>query len=154
MTELGRGSVRVTVADSDRRRVPRWLVLAAIALAVVVSSAGVLVGVQLVSAARSQPTTPHGTLDASAAGAAADRAGAVPGSTRLVMVGPTVLLDTRGTGALAPGAEVAVPLPALPPGASAVVLEVSLVEAAGPGVVTLISRADQVNVLRLPRAGA
>jgi hypothetical protein len=65
-----------------------------------------------------------------------------------------VLLDSRTTGRIQPGAAVNLPLPGLPPGTTAVLLEVSLVDAIRPGAVTVDSGAGDVTVLRLARAKA
>ena len=152
--DLEPGSVRVTVADSERRGLSRGVRIGVIALAAVLSSAGVLIGARLVGGAQAQSRAPDADRVTRQTGSSADEGGPVPGSTRLALLGPLVLLDSRGTGAFRPGAEVSLSLPVLPPGTTAVALEVSLLEAAGPGAVTVGSDAGQVTVLRVARAKA
>jgi hypothetical protein len=102
------------------------------------------------------PRTPDpGTRRADGAPAGLGQGGAsVPGTTRLVLLGPLPLLDTRDISVLSPGADVIVPLPILPPGTSAVLVEVSLLDARGAGGVTIDSTAGPTPVLRAPAAGA
>jgi hypothetical protein len=76
----------------------------------------------------------------------------VPGQSRLALMGPLPLV--QGGDILAAGAEVTVPLPALPRGSNAVLLEVTVSDAAGPGAVTVESTVGKVTALRLPRAKA
>ena len=71
-----------------------------------------------------------------------------------MLLGPRPLLDTRHTGALAPGAVAELSLPALPSGSRAVLVDVSLIQAAGPGEVVLVSTAGEVIALQLPGLGA
>lgn len=125
--------------------------IAALASAAVMASAGVIVAAELVQSGRN--TSPS-TLDAppSAAVSGASAARVVPGQSRFVVVGPKALVP-QGS-ALGTGAEIAVPLPQIPRGSNAVLLEVSLSEAAGPGTVTVASSTGTVTALRLPRAGA
>ncbi len=78
----------------------------------------------------------------------------VPGSTRLAVLGPLPVLDTRPGAPLGAEAAVPVPLPSLPGGSTAVLLEVSLVEAADSGPVTLVSSVGEVVAVRLPGPGA
>lgn len=135
----------------------RWV---SIALAVVLTSGGVLLAARyLVEAQAREASRPAGVLDArsvaSGPGVPAVVGGrVVPGATRLVPMEPTLALDTRGLSALAAGAEVTVRLRDLPPDTVAVLVEVSVVAAAGPGDVTVDGGAGPVTVLRLPRAGA
>jgi hypothetical protein len=156
-------SVTVTHLDSDQpdqanqrpstsglgRLTPR---IGAIALAVILASAGTLMVARLVVGGGPHWTTPATTLDAHAVGSASGTAGAVPGSSRLALLGPVSILDNRATDALAAGALVT--LPVLPPRSNAALLEVSMVDATGPGAVTLESSAGKVTALRLPAAKA
>ncbi|MBQ1023851.1 hypothetical protein [Micromonospora sp. C95] len=150
--------VKVTVATGERRPLSpvfRWLV---IALAWVLASATVLVGSRYaVSAWVGDPgTIPATALDARSFGDAsappADRA--VAGSTRLIPVQPQVLLDSREVGALPAGVDVTVPVPETAPGTSAVLVEISILAAKGPGEVTVGQGTDRTVVLRVPKAGA
>jgi len=154
------GTVKVTVTEESPRLVSRLgraglpsrlgraglLILVAVA-----TSAGVLVGYRLLTNPADddarQTTVPVSSLDARALGP-------VPGSNRLVLLGPQPLLDTRQAKALAPGAEAELALAALPAGSRAVLVDVSLVGATGPGAVALTSSAGEVIALQLPRAGA
>ena len=126
--------------------------IGAIALAVILASAGTLVVARLVVGGGPHWTTPATTLDAHAVGSASGTADVVPGSSRLALLGPLSILDNRATDALAAGALVT--LPVLPPRSNAALLEVSMVDATGPGAVTLESSAGQVTALRLPKAKA
>jgi hypothetical protein len=152
--------VHVTVAEGERRppRAIRWII---VALSVILTSGGVLLGARfLVDAEATVPSrAPAAALDARSATpapdtAAADIVGAVRDSTRFVPMEPTLALDTRGLGALRPGAEVTVQLRDLPTGATAVLTEVSLLAATGAGDVTIDGGAGRRTVLRAPRAGA
>jgi hypothetical protein len=162
------GSVRVTVAGTERRALPRAVRLTVVALTAVLTSAGVVVGIRaLHGPAGAQPSAqapaqaPLSTLDARSITAApaapaapgAPGGGGVPGSSRLALLGPRVVLDTRDGSRLRPGALAPLALPALPAGSTAVLLEVSLLAATGPGAVTIRSGPDEIPVLRLPRAG-
>jgi hypothetical protein len=71
-------------------------------------------------------------------------------STRLVVPAARRLLD-RG---VKPGAVVDLPMPGLRSGTSAVLLQVSMTDATGPGEVRVRSAVEDVPALRLPRAGA
>jgi hypothetical protein len=145
-----RGSVRIVRADGEERP-GRWPVqIAILGLTVVLTAAAVLLVGKLTM---TRTTTPLSTLDAKASVAGAVPAvRVVPGQSRLVLLGPLPLV--RGDSPLAAGAEVSVPLPSLPRGSNAVLLEVTLSEAAGPGTVTVESSAGRVTALRLARAGA
>ena len=79
---------------------------------------------------------------------------AAPAGTRLVLIGPLPVVDTRGSQRLAANADVSLPLPKLPEGSTAVLAEVSVLEAAGAGAVTLTSTAGEITALRVPGAGA
>lgn len=148
------GSVRVTVAGTERRPLPRAVRLTVIALTTVLTSAGVVVGLRALNGPAGDESTPSpATLDAQNP-PTAPGGGAVPGSSRLALLGPQVVLDTRGGSRLLPGALAPLALPALPPGSTAVLLEVSLQAATGPGVVSILSGPDEIPVLRPPRAGA
>ncbi|MBX7266596.1 hypothetical protein KIF24_11465 [Micromonospora sp. Llam7] len=150
--------VKVTVASGERRPmspVTRWLV---IGLAWVLASAAVLVGSRYaVDAWVGNPgTVPATALDARSFGAASAPPAdpAVAGSTRLIPVRPQVLLDSREVGALPAGVDVTVPVPPVPAGTSAVLVEVSILAAKGPGEVTVVQGTDRTTVLRVPKAGA
>jgi hypothetical protein len=114
-------------------------------------SAGVLA---VANFAPGGPQAPPATLDAQAnvtpTGTPPVRV--VPGQSRLVLLGPKALVEAGK--ALGAGDEVAVPLPPLPRGSNAVLLEVSLSDAGGAGAVTVESSAGKVTALRLPRAKA
>jgi hypothetical protein len=146
----GGGSVRIAVADRGRRRVATAARYAVVVVAALVSSALVLAGVRLLR---------HGddAIAATAVAPAAPAASAAPArtaSTRLTLLGPRLLVDGRRSGRVPAGAEVTVPLPELPAGTRALLLEVSLLDATGPGAVTVGSAAGQLTALRLARAGA
>jgi hypothetical protein len=70
----------------------------------------------------------------------------------LVLLGPKPVVPAGSV--LNAGSELSVALPDLPRGSNAVLVEVSLFEAASPGAVTLQSSAGTVTALRLARAGA
>lgn len=145
------GSVRIVFADGERRPVQWRTQIAILASTVVLAAAGILIAA---TTFLDGPTTPPSTLDARAnlAASAVPAVRVVPGQSRLVLLGPKTLVGAGN--ALAAGAEVTVPLPSLPQGSSAVLLEVTLSEAAGPGAVTLQSSVGQVIALRLARAKA
>jgi hypothetical protein len=145
------GSVRIVLAEGEQRPLRRRTQLAILALTVVLASAGVLVVARLmVAGPRVPPTTLDARANVAAAGAPAGRA--VPGQSRLVLLGPLPLV--RGGSALAAGAEVNVPLRDLPRGSSAVLLDVTLSDANGPGTVTVESTVGRVTALWLGRAKA
>ncbi|GIH09724.1 hypothetical protein Rhe02_77910 [Rhizocola hellebori] len=147
------GSVRIVLAEGEQRPWRLWARIGVLVLTVVLASAGVLVVGKLLLPGP-KVKAPPSTLDARAnvAGSAAPAVRVVPGQARLVLLGPLPLV--QGGNALAAGAEVAVPLPTLPRGSSAVLLEVTLSDAAGPGTVTVKSGAGQVVALRLGRVKA
>lgn len=155
-----RASVTVTHLDRpgsadarDRTLRSPTMRIGAVALAVILATAGTLTVTRLALGAGPHWTTPATTLDAHAVTANGQGTGrGVPGSSRLALLGPLPVLDTRSTNALAPGALVILPLPDLPPHSSAVLLEVSMVDATGPGAVTLESSAGQVTALQLAKA--
>jgi hypothetical protein len=138
-----------------------WAAL--IAFTVVASSGAVLLATQVIGGgSRPAPTadritnlgakqTPPTTAGAAASATAA---AAEPVTTRLVTLKPRRVVDSRLGARLRAGAEVKVPLPGLPRGSTAVLLEVSVVEASGPGKVTLIGGAEATPVLRVPGRGA
>jgi hypothetical protein len=138
------GSVRVTRAGSPPNRwrtVGRYAILAVVMVA---TSAAVLFGSRLVLAGHAaEPAAPATLL------VGAPAAGRIPGSARLSLSEPRVVLASR----LAPAAEVAVPLDGVPRDTTAVLLEVSIVDAAGPGAVTLTSAGGQLTALHLPAPG-
>jgi hypothetical protein len=146
------GQLRVTSTGTSRKRTA--LYAAVLVLTVVLSSGATMIGFKLLT----EPRPPAKTLDTvklasgagrSAAGTAAPAKQAVA-STRLVVAGPQRLLDTRRTGALPPGGEANIPLPSsISPDSTAVLLGVSLLNAAGPGQVSIKSDADDVPALRL-----
>lgn len=145
------GSVQIVFAEGENRPW-RWRThIAILAATVVLASAGVVVMANLMLGG---PTVPPTTLDARANAAASvpPAVRVVPGQSRLVLLGPRPLV--RAGSALAAGAEVSLPLPALPRGSNAVLLEVSLSEATGPGIVTIKSSVAEVTALRLARAKA
>ncbi|MCZ7423548.1 hypothetical protein O7605_28990 [Verrucosispora sp. WMMA2121] len=150
--------VKVTVATGERRPlspVARWLI---IALAWVLTSATVLVGSRYaVSAWVGEPgTVPATALDARSFGdaSAAPTDRTVAGSARLVPVRPRVLLDSREVGSLPAGVDVTVPMPETAADTRVVLVEVSILNAKGPGEVTVGQGTDRTVVLRAPKAGA
>lgn len=168
----GRARGSVVVARGGRS-LPPGARLAVAGIAVVVGGAAAiyLAGPVLDRVVVGEPAPPAATLDAAtaapsgpapsgeatAAGAATPVrrvAAEVDGTTRLGLLGPQSLLDTRGSAPVAPGAEVVVPLPALPPGATAVLVEASLQEAVGPGTVTVTAGDATLPVLRAAAPGA
>jgi hypothetical protein len=126
---------------------------AVVAFTVVLAvGATILVGRRLTTPDVVAPTT---SLDASASrftAAASAPSAATP--SQLVLVGPRRLLDPHGGGTLAPGRETRITVPALPAGATAVLLEVSILAARGPGAVTLLSNAESTPVLTAAGPGA
>jgi hypothetical protein len=155
-----RGSVQVTTAGPGSRR-PVVTGVLVVALVMILAAGGVVLAARTLRA-NPEVRTPSATLDAGTAGypsAAPGPAGTppstdVPGSTRLVLLGPQLLIDTRGTRPAAPGSDTAVGVPGLPPGSTAALTEVSVLQATGPGVVTLSSDAGRVTALRVPGPGA
>lgn len=145
--------MRVTVARGERRRIKGVLRIAVLALAVVLASTGVLLSERALTGtagADARPGPSPSVLDARAGDttpSAAPQAQAA-GSARLSLLGPTLVRDVR----LRAGAEASVPLPGLPAGSTAVLLEVSLLGATGPGAVTVGSGSSRVTVLQLPKA--
>jgi hypothetical protein len=149
-----RGSVRVLRADGEPAP-RRGIRIAAITAAALLASAGVLFGTRFLLGAGNAAAgaaTPSAELDARSVLPATPKP--VSGAGRLVLVGPKVVLDTRRDARPAAGAELAVPLTALPAGASAVLVEVSVVDAGGPGAVTLRTSAGEIAAVRAGRAGA
>ncbi|HEX6685333.1 MAG TPA: hypothetical protein VF062_21260 [Candidatus Limnocylindrales bacterium] len=147
----GTGSVRIVYAEGERRPVRQWAKFAVLGLTVVLASAGGLfLANLLLGGPKDTPTTLDARANVAASGAPAVRV--VPGQSRLVLLGPQALVQAGN--ALGAGAQVNVPLPALPCGSSAVLLEVTMSDAAGPGAVTVESSAGQVTALRLARAKA
>jgi hypothetical protein len=140
------------------RMVPMALFVAGLAFTIVFAAGLVLLGVRWATAPRPAPTTLQAqNLPALAAPAAspdtvpaAGRAEDQVRSTRLVVPAARHLLD-RG---VKPGAVIDLPLPRLGPGTSAVLLQLSMVGASGPGEVRVQSAVEDVPALRLPRAGA
>jgi hypothetical protein len=144
------GSVRIIRADTapetrKRRGLPRGTRIGAIVLAALLSSAGVVVAVELLRNGPPPARTPAAALDA--------RSVPTPDATHLVLVGPRVLADTRSTGALPAGGSVDLPADEVPQGTTALLLEVSVIQAAGPGAVSIESEAGKATVLRAARAG-
>lgn len=148
----------MTGAEEGRRLLPapvRWLL---VGLSMLLASGGVLVGSRFLAdgdaAASKAPAT---VLDARSApavtgGGAAPEA--VPGSARFVPMPPAPAIDTRRGSPLRPGAEASGQLRGLPAGATAVLVEVSLLAATAPGEVSVDGGAGAVTVLRIPRKGA
>ena len=128
------------------------IVLVALASAAVVGAARLSSGTAGISTAWQD--VPDAQVVAARAGGPSGGGLLVPGSTRLVALGSTALVDNRAAALLAPGADVALPLPEQPPGTTAVLLEVSLLDATGPGAVTIESAAGPLTVLRVPAAKA
>lgn len=114
------------------------------------------------SPSTSAPSTTGSTPGITSSGAA-EPGTADPGATdsvdgaatsRLVVLGPRRVVDTRPSRPLPAGAQVEVPLPDLPRGSTAVLVEVSILEAAGQGGVTLVSGSELTPVLRAAGKGA
>jgi len=145
------GSVQVIFAEGEKRPLRQRTQIAILATTVILVSAGVLVVASLMLGGTEAPLS---TLDArvNVTASAPPAVRVVPGQSRLVLLGPRPLV--RAAGALAAGAEVSLALPALPGGSNAVLLEVSLSDAAGPGTVTIKSSVGEVTALRLARAKA
>lgn len=175
--------VKITTAAGERRPVSpraRWTI---IALGWILASTGVLLGSRLVAhagagdaasvpatsldahSARADPSADAAPTDAAPTGAADPGAGPtdeapptadrrVAESTRLLTGEPRVLLDSRARGALPAGTELTVPLPGLSTGAAAVLAEVSILAAGGPGEVTVGSGERRTTVLRVAKARA
>ncbi len=148
----------VTVVEGERRPLPapvRWLI---VALSMLLASGGILLGSRSLadadgSAASKAPPT---VLDARAPAVA--RSGAAPeaavrGSARFVPIKPAPVIDTRRGRPLGAGAEATGRLRGLPTGASAVLVEVSLLGATAPGDVSVDAGAGPSTVLRIPRKG-
>src|SRR4051794_13845169 len=145
-------------ADQPLRVMPMALYIAGLAFTVVLAAGLVLLGFRWVTAPAPAPgtlqaqnlpaaPTPAATPGAtSASGAAADQ---VP-STRLVVPVARRLLDRPVKPAA--GIDLLLPLPRA--GASAVLLQVSMVTATGPGAVSVRSTVEDVPAVRVPRAGA
>jgi hypothetical protein len=121
----------------------------AVTFTVILSTAAVLFGFRL----STRPHTPGRSLDAVALAGGGARTESVA-ATRLVVAGPQRLLDPGRTGALAPGAEAELVLPKLAANTRAVLLELSMLDATGPGAVTIRSDVDDVPALRVPAARA
>ncbi|MGF1647357.1 MAG: hypothetical protein ACFCVF_10630 [Kineosporiaceae bacterium] len=160
-----RGSVVVARAGGRGRTPSRlaWFAILGAVILVAGAAAVSLSGPLLDRAVVGAPAQPAATLDAAAvpAGAPATTGEAsapaeaeIEGVTRLGLLGPQSLLDTRASAPLGAGTEASVPLPALPAGATAVLVEVSLQDAAGPGAVTVGSGDVTLPVLRLAGPGA
>ena len=146
-----RGSVRIVFAEGEKPPL-RWRThIAILALTVILTAVAVLVIANLMLAG---PKVPPTTLDANAdlPVPSVPAVRVVPGQSRLVLLGPRQLVQAGK--ALAAGAEATVPLPELPRGTNAILLEITLSEATGPGTVTVNSSAGQVTALRLGRARA
>lgn len=128
------------------RRVAVTAAIAAFLTVVLASGATVLVGKLL-----RDPAAPIALLDVAAA--ATPSAEPPVATTRLAVQGPRRLLDAQAGGALPAGGEAAVPLPSLPDGTTAVLVQLSLTGATGPGAVTLRSSIEETPALRLAAAG-
>ncbi len=70
-------------------------------------------------------------------------------TSRLVLIGPRRVVDSRPDDPLPPGAQVQVPLPGLPPDSTAVLLEVSVLNSTGAGDVTLLTAGEETSALRV-----
>jgi hypothetical protein len=136
---------------------PMAVYVAALAFTVVLAAGLVLLGFRWVTEPRPAlatlqaqdlpaAPTPAASADARAAGDVEDQVR----STRLVVPAARQLLDRR----LKPGAVIDLPMPRLRPDTSAVLLQVSMTDATGPGEVRVRSAVEDVPALRLPRAGA
>jgi hypothetical protein len=128
----------------------------AIAITVILTGAAVVAGVRILAgSASTRPNPPTGTLDARSPGVTPSPSpsgfDAEP-ATRLTLLGPLPLVDTRQARPLAAGATISVPLPNLPQGSTALLVGVSVLQAGGPGAVTLTSGEAETTVLQVPRA--
>jgi hypothetical protein len=154
--------------DSAPSRWKAALWAAVLAFTVVVSSGVVLLTARMVTDASTPAPQSQAASGRTASGQAGDLAivgagtapspspttGQQPTSSRLVVVPPRRVVDTRTTHSLRAGATVHVPLPGVPATSAAVLLEVSVLKAAGSGDVTLISADQETTALRVPRKGA
>jgi hypothetical protein len=149
-------------AGQRLRTMPMALYVGGLAFTVVFAAGLVLLGVRWFTAPRPAPATlqaqdlpavPTPAASPGTVGAQDPSKGRTKDqvrSTRLVVPPARHLLD-RG---VTPGAVVDLPLPRLRPGTSAVLLQLSMTEATGPGQVRVRSAVEDVPALRLPRAGA
>jgi hypothetical protein len=115
---------------------------------VVISSGATVLGFRYLN----EPKPPAKTLNAVtlAAGTPSPAPTQSVDSARLIVPRARQLLDTRRTRALRPGAEVEVTLPSIRPDSTAVLLELSVLDAIGPGQVSVQSDVDDVPALRVP----
>lgn len=149
--------VRVAARRRTRYSVVRWV--ARWATIVILISAGfgfsaralVEAGVARTGAS---PSPTEGAPSGAGAGGPAAVTGALPGASRFNPTRPALVLDTRRLGALNAGAEVFVPLPGTAADTTAVLMEVSLLAATGPGDVTVDGGAGPLTALRVPKAKA
>jgi hypothetical protein len=142
------------------RRGPWWPAIwaAVIAFTVVVSSGAVLITARMVgtdSEPAPPPATPPPTSDriTNLGATQATPADAGPSSSRLVLIGPRRVLDSRTGDPYPAGAEVNVPLPGVSGDSTAVLLEVSVLNTTRAGTVKLISGDETTPVLRFPGRG-
>jgi hypothetical protein len=114
----------------------------------------VLVAHRVATAPEPPPTAldARSTLPATPATEAASALTDPTGPTRLQIVGARKLMDTGV--ALPAGLEVNVPLPTLPRDIRAVLVEMTLRDAGGPGIVTVRTNVEETAALRLPAAKA
>jgi hypothetical protein len=135
-----------TSTGSSRKRT--MLYAAVLTFTVVISSGATVFGYQTLT----EPRPPAKTLDAIklAADGSTPAANQAVDSTRLVVSKAQELLDTRRSRSLRPGAEVTLKLPSISPDSTAVLLDLSVLDAAGPGPVTVQSSVDEVPALRVP----
>ncbi|HST86419.1 MAG TPA: hypothetical protein VLL08_32070 [Kineosporiaceae bacterium] len=143
-----------------RQRGPWWPAIwaAVIAFTVVVSSGAVLLTARTVGADSEPappPATPAPTSDriTNLGATQATPTDSKPASSRLVMIGPRRVLDSRKGDPYPTGAEVNVPLPGVPGDSIAVLLEVSVLNTGRAGSVKLISGDETTPVLRFPGKG-
>lgn len=137
-------------SPSDQPAARPWRTVAqaaAISFVVVLAAGATIVGTGLFA---DDPVPARATLDANASASASL---APVATTRLAVQGPRRLLDPQAGGSLGAGREARVLLPELPTGTSAVLLQVSIRDAKGPGAVAFRSSTEQTPVLRVAAAG-
>jgi hypothetical protein len=140
----------------------RWwsaLAAAVIAFAIVLSSGAVLLSVRMVGdgsepAPTEAPASGRITNVGATTQTSPSATTSAPGTSRLVLIGPRRVVDSRPGHRLPAGAEVNVPLTGVPGDSSAVLLEVSVLNAREGGEVTLVSGGETTSVLKVPGSGA
>jgi hypothetical protein len=135
-------------------RPPWWAALwaATIAFTVVVSSGAVLLAARELS--QGTQAAPSAKATDRIATVNAPTTAAVPETTRLVTLAARRVVDSRPGRRLGAGATVKVPLPGVARDATAVLLEVSVLDSAAAGPVSLVCAGQTTPVLQVPGKGA